>query len=298
MEIHQLRYFIAIVDTGTFTRAAEKCHVAQPSLSQQIIKLEDELGQKLFHRLGRRVELTGAGEFFVGKARGILLEIENTQHELDDAVEEGAGKVSIGAIPTVAPYLLPQILLECQVRYPDLKIEVREDFHSDIAAAVIEGEVDVAIVSNLSEDERLVHEPLLSEPLVLVLPSGHWLSKKEKVYIDDLQDESFILLGEASSLASKVRRFFGDNNFEPTIVARCSQMKTVKSLVASGLGISIIPRMTVESGDEGFLVFRSLSDVHLVRDLVMIRDQRRYLNRSVKQFMDLLLKKCQNLESF
>jgi LysR family hydrogen peroxide-inducible transcriptional activator len=294
MEIHQLRYFVAIVDTGTFTGAAKKCFVAQPSLSQQIIKLEDELGQKLFHRLGRRVELTEAGDFLVEKARRILLEVENTQNELKEAEEGGLKKISIGSIPTVAPYLLPRVLMACRAQYPELQVEVLEDFRSVLTTAVIEGEVDMAIVSILSEDERLSHEPLLSEPLVLALPPDHWLVEKPEISIDDLKKESFILLGEASSLTFRVRRFLGDNDFEPTIVARCSQMKTVKSLVSCGLGVSIIPRMTVE---EGSLVFRSLTDVNPMRDLVMIRHKRRYLSKSVRQFMDLVLENCQNWEN-
>jgi LysR family hydrogen peroxide-inducible transcriptional activator len=296
MEIHQLRYFIAIVDTGTFTRAAQKCFVAQPSLSQQIIKLEDELGQKLFHRLGRRVELTEAGNFLVEKARRILLEVENTHNELRDATKGGAKSISLGAIPTVAPYLLPRVLAACQERYPDSQVKVLEDFSSDITTAVIEGAIDLAIVSIPSEDERLLHEPLLSEPLVLALPSDHWLAEKAEVSIDDLKKESFILLGEASSLTFKVRRFLGDNNFEPTIIARCSQMKTVKALVSSGLGVSIIPRMTVGPPEEDSLVFRSLVDVNPMRDLIMIRHKRRYLGQFVRQFMDLLLTECQNWE--
>jgi DNA-binding transcriptional LysR family regulator len=133
--------------------------------------------------------------------------------------------------------------------------------------------------------------------LVLALPPDHWLIQKPEISIDDLQKESFILLGEASSLTFKVRRFLGDNNFEPTIVARCSQMKTVKSLVSSGLGVSIIPRMTVGSSEEGSLVFRSLANVNPTRDLIMIRHKRRYLGKFVRQFMDLLLEECQNWEN-
>ncbi len=298
MEIHQLRYFVAIVDTGTFTRAAEKCYVAQPSLSQQIKKLEDELEQKLFHRLGRRVELTEAGEFFLEKARRILLEIENTQNELREAAESGLKKISIGAIPTVAPYLLPRVLIACRAQYPDLQVEILEDFRSSLTTAVIEGAVDMAIVSILSQDERLNHEPLLAEPLVLALPPDHWLVQKPEISIGDLKRESFILLGEASSLAFKVKRFLGDNHFDPTIVARCAQMKTVKSLVSCGLGVSIIPKMTVGSPDEGSLVFRSLADANPMRDLVMIRHKRRYLSKSARQFMDLLRERCQNGDSF
>src|SRR5579872_5878281 len=140
MELSQLRYVQAIADTGNFTRAADRVGITQPSLSQQIINLEKEVGHKLFHRLGRKAVLTEAGVVFLERARRILFEVENASKELSDhpSLER---RITVGAIPTVAPYLLPPLIEKCAKKYPNLQIDVREDFRSDILRAVLEGDV-------------------------------------------------------------------------------------------------------------------------------------------------------------
>src|SRR5882757_3169791 len=172
MELHQLRYAVAVADTGNFTRAAERSNVSQPSLSQQIINLEREVGHKLFHRLGRRAVLTEAGAVFLERARRILFEIENASKELSDhpALDR---RITIGALPTVAPYLLVPLVARCRTEHSNLTIHVREDFRSDLVRAVIEGDLDLAIVAQPVKDHRLSIEPLMTEPLLLIVGKNH-----------------------------------------------------------------------------------------------------------------------------
>ena len=120
MELHQLRYFVAVAETGSFTRAAERCGVAQPSLSQQIQTLEKKLRQQLFDRLGRRVLLTEAGKELLGRATAILASVDEAERSLRDGLEPGTGRLAVGAIPTVAPYLLPPVLTGFLRRYPSV----------------------------------------------------------------------------------------------------------------------------------------------------------------------------------
>src|SRR5882724_1439024 len=141
MELSQLRYATAVADTGNFTRAAERSHVSQPSLSQQIINLEKEVGHKLFHRLGRKAVLTEAGTTFLERARRILFEVENAAKELSDSPALGR-RITVGAIPTVAPYLLPPLLARCRDVHPNLEIHVREDFRPHLVRGVVEGDLD------------------------------------------------------------------------------------------------------------------------------------------------------------
>lgn len=145
MELQQLRYVLAVADTGNFTRASEQCNVSQPSLSQQIINLEKEVGHKLFHRLARKAVPTEAGTTFVDRARRILFEVESATKELSDspALER---RITVGAIPTLAPYLLPGLITRCKKRYPNLQINVQEDFKTVILRGVLDGEIDLAIV--------------------------------------------------------------------------------------------------------------------------------------------------------
>src|SRR5471030_434916 len=132
MELHQLRYMVAVVETGNFTRASERCHITQPSLSQQVLNLEKEVGHKLFHRLGRKAVLTEAGATFLERARRILFEVENATKELKDSPSLDR-LITVGAVPTVAPYLLAPLIERARVTHPNLIVHLREDFRSDLA---------------------------------------------------------------------------------------------------------------------------------------------------------------------
>src|SRR3954469_17486195 len=164
MELHQLRYFVAVAETGNFTRAAERSNVSQPSLSQQILNLESEIGHKLFHRLGRKAVLTEAGGTFIERARRILFEVENAAKELSDSPSLDR-RITVGAVPTIMPYLLAPLIAECHAKHPNLLIHAREDFRPSLVRAVIEGELDLAVVTLPVKDPRLSIEPLLTEPL-------------------------------------------------------------------------------------------------------------------------------------
>src|SRR3954464_4757587 len=193
MELDQLRYVVAVADTGNFTRAAERSHITQPSLSQQIINLEREVGHKLFHRLGRRAVLTEAGAVFLERARRILFEVENAAKELGDHPALGR-RITVGAIPTVAPYLLPTLLERCREQHPNLQIDVREDFRTQLVRAVVEGELDLAIATLPVKDSRLSIKPLLPEPLLLVTAKTHHLASQPRVKAPDLAGETFVML--------------------------------------------------------------------------------------------------------
>ena len=144
MEVHQLRYFVAVADEGSFSRAAAKVRVAQPSLSQQIRKLEAEVGQPLFDRLPRSVVLTEAGRCLIDYARQILASIGDARRCVDELKGEVAGKVAVGAIPTIAPYVLPGLVVTFQKHYPDVILEIVEDVTDGITRRIEAGELDVA----------------------------------------------------------------------------------------------------------------------------------------------------------
>lgn len=287
MELHQLRYFVSVAETGNFTRAAERCNVSQPSLSQQIINLEKELKHKLFHRLGRKAVLTEAGTVFLERARRILFEVDDTTRELQDSpgLER---KITVGAITTLAPYLMPQLLALCQTRLPHLEVNVREDFRADLTKAVLEGELDLAIVSLPVKDPQISVEPLFEETLQLVVGKPHPLAKKHEVSTEDLANERWILLGSGSSLASQIYRFCGDHNFQPKIGFRCAQVATVKALVALGVGISVLPQVALGPDDRSRLIVKTLADRDPTRQIGVIRHLQRYQSLGAEQFIALL----------
>jgi len=296
MELQQLRYFASVADLANFTRAAEQCNVSQPSLSQQIINLEKELGHKLFHRLGRKAVLTEAGVTFLDRTRKILFEIENASRELTDSPSLGR-LINVGAIQTLAPYILPEVIEICHDRYPNLHIVIQEDFRTALVNGVLEGDLDLALVSlPVKDDIRLDVQLLMQEPLLLVVGKKHPLAKKHKVTAADLINETFVMMGTASSLTQQVKSFCGDHHFEPKITHRCSQVPTVKALVARGVGVSVLPQITRSPSDDDSLVYITLADEKPYRELAVIRHMQRFQSRGVALFMTILKEYIAKLE--
>src|SRR4029077_16510933 len=196
MELHQLRYFCAIADTGSFTRAAQQTHVSQPSLSQQIRKLEDELGARLFDRLGRAVQLTELGRSFLPRARAILRDLEAARSDVVERKMSISGPISIGVIPTIAPYFLPAVLATFSRKYPEARVTVAEEITPLLLERLRAGTMDVAIVAvplrARSRDFRSY--PLIAEKLFAVLPKHHALAKRSAISLEELQDDPFLLL--------------------------------------------------------------------------------------------------------
>jgi LysR family transcriptional regulator, hydrogen peroxide-inducible genes activator len=287
MELHQLRYFLAVSETGNFTRAAERSHVSQPSLSQQILNLEREVGHKLFHRLGRKAVLTEAGATFLERARRILFEVENAARELSD--HPGLGRrITVGAVQTVMPYLLTPFIARCRESHPNLHIGAQEDFRDNLLRAVVEGELDLAVVPLPVKEHRVSVEPLLSEPLLLVVGKHHPIATRSEISVADLSGETFISLGDSSALAAQIRTFFGDLNFQPRIGFRCAQVATLKLFASMGLGISLLPQLARLAEDRDTLTYLRLTGRQPRRELAVVRHLQRYQSRGAEQFLSLL----------
>lgn len=287
MEIYQLRSLVATAEMGNFTRAAQKLSITQPTLSQQIINLEKELGQRLFHRLGRRAVPTEAGQVFLERARRILFEVDSAARELVD--HPGMDRlITVGALPTVAPYVLPPLIAQARLDFPNLEIHVLEDFRAQVIRGVVDGELDLAIVSSPVDEPALAIESFMKEPLLLVVGRQHKLAQRKQVVAADLADETFVMMGSSSTLTEHVRVFCGDHRIKPRIGYRCAQLSTLKSLVTLGVGISILPRVTQSSKDLDTLAYLPLADSKPERELVIIRHQQRYQSRGVMQFLGML----------
>src|ERR1700744_3103406 len=147
MEFHQLKYICAIADTGSFSRAAERCNIAQPSLSQQVLKLEEDLGTKLFDRLGRSIRLTEAGRAFVPHARSILSQLEAARSSVADKCEDVRGSVAVGVIPTIAPYLMPRYTMAFARKYPEAKLRIVEETTPILVQSLRDMSIDLAILA-------------------------------------------------------------------------------------------------------------------------------------------------------
>ena len=246
MELHQLRYFVAVADEGNFSRAAAKVRVAQPSLSQQIRKLEAEMGQPLFDRLPRSVVLTEAGRCLLDYARQILASIGDARRCLDELKGKIAGDVAVAAIPTIAPYVLPQLVVTFQKHYPDVTLHIVEDVTAGITQRIESGELDVALASTCKQSPTLRRDHLGNEPLLALVPEGHPLAKQAVVSFEDLKSQRFLLLHEMHCLSQQVHHLLESRRLLPEVALAGSQLSTIANMVAAGIGLSIVPQMMVK----------------------------------------------------
>ena len=288
MELQQLRYVVAVARTGNFSRAAEECHVAQPSLSQQIQKLEDELGERLFDRLPRRAKLTHAGESFLPRAQRILAEVETAQRELREAHDQLRGRLTLGVLPTIAPYLLPPIIAEFSRACPEVEIVVQEDTTARLLKLGCACELDLAIASLPIGDDRFEKETLFTEELLLAMPPAHPLTTKKRVRFSDLENERFILMKEGHCLGDQVLSFCNRRDFRPQVTCRSVQIETIQALVHAGLGISMVPRMAVDGATRTGPVYRPLETPHPTRAIIALWPRQRPLSRIAGTFLDHL----------
>ena len=187
METLQLRYFLAVADHGSFTRGAESVGISQPSISQQIAKLETELGTPLFHRLGKSVELTEVGRRLVPRARDILASLADMKLLIPALAGEASGPLRIGTVPTIAQCVLPPIVKRFVVEHPKVEFTLHEDDRHTLLHQVHQGSLDLAVMSRAMPPEQILSETLLNEDFVLVLPRKHQLTKRRRVRIDDLR---------------------------------------------------------------------------------------------------------------
>lgn len=287
MEIYQLRYFLAVAETGNFTKAAGRVFVSQPSLSQQILNLEEELGQKLFHRMGRKAVLTDAGQKLLESSRRILTDVDQTLQELKESTGLGP-KVKVGALQTVAHFFFPAVMAHCRANDIPLVIQTHEDFRRPLSEAVLDGQLDWALISLPFNEPRLHFEKLYTEPLWVAMSANHRLAQLDNLTFASLRDENFILLGEASTLTQHIQRFCGDHDFEPRIAHRCAQVSTAKTLTAMNLGITILPKSARSATDPEGLVFRKFTGpVKPSRDIALVRHRRRHLGRGAQLFAEI-----------
>ena len=288
MEMNQLRYVVAVARTGNFSRAAEQCRVSQPSLSQQIQKLEEELGERLFDRMKRQTKLTSHGEAFVRRAVRILEEAEMALREAADARSLLSGTLTIGVLPTIAPYLLPETIGAFAQKYPGVEIVVQEDTTAQLLKYLATYEIDFALASDPIEDSRFEVQELFTEELLLALPPGHRLTRKRTVPAAALEGERLIVMREGHCLGDQVLGFCEHRDMKPTVSFRSAQLETIHALVAAGLGLSLIPAMAARIERANVLEYRSIQAPKPERKILAVRPRQRPLGRAASAFLELM----------
>jgi LysR family hydrogen peroxide-inducible transcriptional activator len=288
MELHQLRYVLAVAKTGNFSRAASHCHVSQPSLSQQIQKLEEELGARLFTRMKREAVPTAAGKALLQRAARIIDDVESSRRDVADASGEVRGVVTLGVLPTIAPYLLPRILAECRRRCPRVEAVIHETTTTELLSMAAACELDFAVLSSTLMDARFQKEELFHEELLLAVPPDHPLATRHTVRLEDVEAERFILLQEGHCLGDQALRFCNQHQCHPQVVFRTAQLETIQALVATGMGVSLIPQMAVPARRERNPVYITLAKPRPVRAVAALWRREYQFTRAAAAVMDIL----------
>ncbi len=249
MELRQLRYLVALAEERHFTRAAARVRVAQPALSQQIAKLEAELGVPLVDRTTRRVRMTDAGDALVGHARRVLAELDDARAELQRLTGLVAGRVTIGLTQTPGPLDLVRLLADFHARFPHVELAVREDLSTTLADSLRDDALDLAFLSLVAEDDHrgLERQELAEEPLVVALPDDHRLARRARLRIVDLREEDVIAFSEGATIRAAVQRSARAAGFEPRIAFETREVARMRALVAAGLGVAILPRSDAQA---------------------------------------------------
>jgi LysR family hydrogen peroxide-inducible transcriptional activator len=246
MELHQLRYFCAVAEAGSFSRAAEQSHVSQPSLSQQIMKLEGELGARLFDRLGRSVRLTDVGKTFLPRARSVLRELEAARGDVVERKDSIGGPVTVGVIPTVAPYFLPPLLTSFSRKFPQAELTIVEEITPVLLERLRASAIDVAILALPIRGHEFEAAPLLTERLFAALPKSHKLARHRSLSLKDLRSEPFLLLRDGHCFRDTAVAACDRARLHPQVVFESGQFSSLLSMVGAGMGVSIVPEMAIE----------------------------------------------------
>ncbi|HEB59902.1 MAG TPA: LysR family transcriptional regulator [Gammaproteobacteria bacterium] len=248
MNLRDLQYVIAVAETRHFGRAAERCFVSQPTLSGQIRKLEDELGVALFERTHRQVALTPVGEAILEHAREIMDQVAAITDLAAARADPLAGRLRLGAIPTLSPYLMPLILIPLKKQHPQMTLVLSEEMTDTLTARLHAHEIDAALLATPVDDPALVSLPLFDEPFWVAYPRKHRFYAKEKITLRDLESEKLLLLGEGHCLAEQARDLcgLGERQGENEMAdLRAASLETLIQLVAAGFGITLVPALAM-----------------------------------------------------
>ena len=248
MTLTEMRYVVALARERHFGRAAEACHVSQPTLSVALKKVEGQLGAALFERTASDVRITGLGDRIVAQARRVLEEAVRLEEIAEATGDPLSGQLRVGIIYTIAPYLLPQLIPALHRQAPKMPLFLKEDFTASLIPALKAGELDVIVIALPFTEPGLVAQPVYSEPFRVVVPDGHpWVQRRE-IAADELDGEKLLLLGQGNCFRDQVLescpRLTGPDALEHSLEG--GSLETIRYMVASGAGVAVMPSMAAD----------------------------------------------------
>lgn len=291
MELRQLETFLCVARRRSFTRAAEELHLTQPAVTRQIAALEAELKTPLFDRLGKSVPLTAAGEMLLRYAGQILRLAADAQEAVAEVGLGASGRLAVGASTTLATYVLPGVLTRFRAAHPGVDVTIRTGVSAHITGLVLSGGVDLGLVTNEGlTDTVLSLEPLGEYETVLVTPPGHPLTQHDTVTALALVGQPLLLMEPGTNLRHYVDQLFASTGVVLTPTMELDSVETIKRMVEVGLGISLLPRVAVETEvAAGTLVARSLVEAEkFQRSMALAWRPDKFRTAAMEAFIALL----------
>jgi LysR family hydrogen peroxide-inducible transcriptional activator len=269
MTLQELRYLVALAETGHFGQAAEACFVSQSTLSTGLKKLEDYLGATLFDRSLKRVTPTPIGREIVESARTILQEAERIRELARHVGDPMDRTLQIGVIPTLGPYYLPHALMRVREAYPNLRLLLREVMTPHLLAQLHEGKLDAGLLALPIDEEGLTVAPLFTEPFLAAVPAEHKLAKKAKISLDELSSANLLLLEEGHCLRDQALEVCGLQGLASEEV-RATSLETLRQMVAMGIGVTLLPKLACNAPVQPGMTIKPLVDTGAGRVIALI----------------------------
>lgn len=288
MELQQLRYVAALARELHFLKASQKANVTQPTLSQQIKKLEEELGTPLFERSPRKVRLTAAGKKFLPYALEALAAVERAAVELKAGSGELAGTVKLSAIPTICPYLMPRVISRIRQEAPKLVLELYEDTTSSLLARLRDGGTDLGLLSPPVNEKGVSELTLSKEPFYLAVSSRHRLAKAASVHPKELESERLLVLQEGHCFGEQSLEYCRRTSRNPQVIFRGSSLESVLRLAAEDEGVTFVPRMAADVSARPGLKFVPFSGPEPTRQIGVVWRLSSPLLKTHRFVMDLI----------
>ena len=246
MNLRALQYLVKLAELKHFSKAADACFVSQPTLSTQIMKLEEELGVQLVERIPRKVRLTAVGKEIVERARHVLRDVEQIRKAARRSRDPEKGSLRLGIFPTLAPYLLPHVVPGIRKRFPELKLELAEEKTDDILTMLDDGDLDAALLALPIDEEGLEMEILFEEPFVLALPQDHPLNRQRSISLKDLDGSELLLLADGHCLRDHALEVCALAGAHERVDFHATSMETLRQMVAADVGITLMPVLAVK----------------------------------------------------
>lgn len=246
--LKQLKYLCAVAEHQHFGNAAKACHVSQSTLSAGIQELEDALNVSLVERNNRNVLLTGLGQDVVARSHEILVDVEDLVAMCDAAGEPFTGKLRLGVIPTIAPFLLPKLLRKMRAQYPDFKLYIREGLSEPLVEALHAGELDILLLALPFPADNVDVMPLMEDDFLLASPAGHPLATQAELKTEDLKGEDLLLLEDGHCLREHALEACKLRDKQISVHYQATSLSTIVQMVANGIGITLLPKMAVDAG--------------------------------------------------